>query len=757
MTRTSLLLTTLLVVGAATAGLTGGVASSTDGVSEDATAVQMQIDGTAEVNLTSDDVFWQGQLMRFTASEDNASEVWAVRRVDDGELGGLVTELLLDGSGSATFSSTGLDGEYVVVDANDQPVVFEDGAAQRTGNVSDAAFEVAEQTLDASFEDGTVRNDDHPDARTDLRIASNRAGYGATLFSEGLSASELADVLSATEARDDRAVVTRNLSSDDILDANFTGVEPGTYNVTVVASDGTAQDTATITVTEPVEGSAALSNDTYEQQRGDVVRFDVTFDGTDTATVDLGSQDVGYHARFTVVDENGDGEATVEFDTYRAGQAENAPGISVAGEDSLSGAELVTDPIPGRLDAAAYSIEVSVGATRTAVGAVQLSERETGGMAVWTAPESVSVGNTDEIAESATQDDGVAYQDWAIVQVEASGLYAYLQNRSDLNNETTGLSMSLTRFGEINVPREQVPLDRGELIVDEANDQFFFVIPTNGLDEGASYQAQFNVTDANPYVEEGQGTSLSANFSVVERDVSFQEPIEVPASSDATISGSSSVAPGTDLEIEVSNTQDSPFLRRATATVGEDGSWEASFDLSEVEPGTNFTVDVAEPEANATGVVVGDGAGATETETTTETTTTTEAEQTETETTETTEAETTAEDEADGAAGDEETTATGDGEGDATDGDESGAGEETTAAEADEAGADEEDTADDEADAADGETTGEQVVAADDTTTADETTDEQAARAPASGLGPFAIGGALAVLGAVGMLALRRR
>jgi len=53
-----------------------------------------------------------------------------------------------------------------------------------------------------------------------------------------------------------------------------------------------------------------------------------------------------------------------------------------------------------------------------------------------------------------------------------------------------------------------------------------------------------------------------------------------------------------------------PFLKRTTATVGDDGRFEATFDLSGVEPGVAFTVTVradGETVDEAPGEVVADG------------------------------------------------------------------------------------------------------------------------------------------------------
>ncbi|NEU58173.1 BGTF surface domain-containing protein [Halorussus sp. MSC15.2] len=698
-TRTSVLLIALLVVSAATAGVTGAAMTSTESTS------QAQDPGLDEVPADSGEVFWQGQFLRFTAGDGNASEVWAIRRVQNGQVGGLATEVLLGGNGTAVFATSNLDGRYVVVDENGQPVVIRDGNVVGVGSVGEASFEIAQQSLNATFGDTVVQNDDSPESQTDLRIQSNRAGYGLTLLSEQLSASQLADVFQSVEVRDGSAVVTRNISNEAVLDANFTGVEPGTYNITLVTADGTARVETAITVVEPADGTASLSNRTVTEQRGDVARFNVTFDGTDRATVTIGSRQVGYLSRFTVVDANGDGTATVALDTFRAGIAPNGTGVSVVGEDELTDFQMVTDPIPGRLDAATYPVEVFVGATRSDVGSIRLTERSTQGIQVWTAPDRANVRSVAQLTEVATQNQTVANQDWAIVRVQASGLYSYVQNISDLNNETTGLSMNLTRVSEINQPAQEVPLDEARLIVDESGNQFFLLVDSNTLEPNRTYRANFTISAANPYVSAGNQTSLVANFTVVERDISFDRPIEVPSASGATISGTSTAAPGTELTVEVANTDQNPFLKRQTVTISEDGTWEATFDFSDVPPGTNFTVSTNDPESNATGVVVSGGAA--EAQATTTTTTAAEEETTPVgeETTE-----------AAGEGGDETTTETGG----ATD-------------------------AETETPAAEGDTT----------TTTEETTVE--ASAPAPGFGPVSALAGLVALLAGGAFVARRR
>ncbi|WP_436923446.1 BGTF surface domain-containing protein [Halosimplex amylolyticum] len=76
-----------------------------------------------------------------------------------------------------------------------------------------------------------------------------------------------------------------------------------------------------------------------------------------------------------------------------------------------------------------------------------------------------------------------------------------------------------------------------------------------------------------------------------------------------TISGETDLDAGTELTVRLSSTSSSsPFLIQETATVGDDGSFEATVDLVGIDNGTTFRVTVrhdGETVASADGMVVG--------------------------------------------------------------------------------------------------------------------------------------------------------
>jgi hypothetical protein len=567
----------------------------------------------ADARADSGGVVWQGQTVLVSANESQSGETWQLREVEpDDDPGSLVTEFGLDGNGNATLSTNGLEGQYVVVNADGEPVRFENGRAVGTATVAEASWEVAVQTLNATFGTEQLTVPDNESALTDLHVSSNRDEYPVSLFADNLTAEQLAEVFPEVEVVDGQAVMRRNLRADGVLDANFSGVEPGTYEVTVVATDTAASATTEIVVSEEEPGAATFENGTVVEQRGDVAQFTVQFEDTDRATVTVGSPDVGYEITFTLVDADGDGEATVRLNTFLAGQQ---PGldeetIRAVSEDEIADYEMTTDPVPGPLDAAEYDLDLTVAGQTTDAGALVLNERSTEGMAIWTAPDKVSPASADELLDVVTQTDEIAHQDWAVVQVEASGLSGYVENVSDLDDPEMGLSFELTEDPGRNVPERAVDVTPRQVVIDRETDSLFVLVDTNGLEVDSEYTATFTIDDSNPYVAEGQNESVSATFTVAERTISFENltdgRLELPASSTATIGGTTSAAPGTEIDVQVRARGTGAFFERDQATVADDGTWNATVDLSGVNHGTEFVVQTDDPQANVTGVVVED-------------------------------------------------------------------------------------------------------------------------------------------------------
>ncbi|RNJ27124.1 BGTF surface domain-containing protein [Halosegnis longus] len=134
----------------------------------------------------------------------------------------------------------------------------------------------------------------------------------------------------------------------------------------------------------------------------------------------------------------------------------------------------------------------------------------------------------------------------------------------------------------------------GDLVNAEYNDAFdveFFIPEESGLTS--------------------QDVSATSSFEFVERDASFDQndddEVVVAPSSEQTISGTTSIAAGSEITIRARATGDNPFLKTADVTVGEDGDFSGTFDFSDTSNMTEFEVTIPsegfEDDAETDGIV----------------------------------------------------------------------------------------------------------------------------------------------------------
>jgi hypothetical protein len=194
---------------------------------------------------------------------------------------------------------------------------------------------------------------------------------------------------------------------------------------------------------------------------------------------------------------------------------------------------------------------------------------------------------------------------WGIwVAVETTGVYATLDDISAFQDESLGYELAVERTDPANRTRE-VPLEGLGLVTDHENDRFFVVVDTEPLPVESTYETTFAITNANPYVGEGERETASARFSVGERIASFNvdgDTLTVPPS-ETEIGGTSTVAPGTTVTVVVSDTEEAQFLDAARSIVTEDGFWSVTFDFSGLEPETTFRARVTQLSDPVEGVV----------------------------------------------------------------------------------------------------------------------------------------------------------
>ena len=476
-----------------------------------------------------------------------------------------------------------------------------------------AQFQLAEQELSATFDPANVTNAEV----SELTLDSNRNEYNVSVSADGLDADELETIFggagSITNA--DEGTYEINLTSQNAnVEANFTGIEAGEYDFQFDAVDTDASASDQVNVSEIGSKGASFQPNVISEQVGDVAAITVNLENSNTAEVSIGTNEsVSYKFNATVTDGNGDGNVTLLFNTYLAGQGDSEVVTTLNEDDTV---DVNLNPTLGDngqpIAPGDYPLSVSIGGQEQNVGTLVLNQRSTDSISVWTAPAQTDISNAEDVYSSVTNNSEIAQGDKTIIQVQASGLYGYLEDFSNLNGSgANGLTLQVTRTNAPpNSPTASFYANE-TIIPDSENNTFFAVVDTADLAAGGEYEATFAVNgSANPYVAAGETESVSTTFTVVqpEADFTFQGEQLTLGGSEAQLSGTTNLAPGTEVNLRVqSNSNANPFLKTATATVNQDGTFNATFDMSGIPQDTEFTASIGSPNAisdvSETGVV----------------------------------------------------------------------------------------------------------------------------------------------------------
>jgi len=570
---------------------------------------------------------FQGQSVRLTGLASNT--VVPVQRVSPAASAGTVGRIRTDENGRATVPTDELPaGTYLV-----------------EGPRSDESFSVVEQTLTVGGD--TVVNSTGPGVAGKFVLTSNRRGsfpmqVTATRNGERVSAELIAEVF-----EDSTGMPIREVSDDTVrvtvvgaregaaLIGDFDSAEAGEYRFQFYVPD-----TATL-AEEPIRvrggpPRAALAAETVAVDRGDVARIPVGITGrTDSALLRIGGEASGYRATVSVEDGDGDGRVLVEFDTRAAGATGTATTVARAADANdtvtlLDQTASETAPAPGGYWIRAGIRTADSGISRTDTGMLSIGSRATTGIRVWRAPGSVepdvdgdgAVGRTDlaAMADSGrlSRADTVATTDLAVVRVEATGLESLAGNRSAFEeslDEDLALVISPEEGdadpdaagGAVRIDGDDVSAD-GPLTLVPAPEQgdYFVVIDlaragfvTNGttgdgrMRPGSAYTVTFAVTDDRLRPPNGDGPRpVRAAFELAGPVAVFEEEtMTVGPSTDRTVRGVSSLAPGTELAVSVEPvTGSGPAAERRKTVVGEDGRFNVSVGFDASAAGDTFAV-----------------------------------------------------------------------------------------------------------------------------------------------------------------------
>ncbi|MFC6757601.1 surface glycoprotein [Halomicroarcula sp. GCM10025894] len=370
-------------------------------------------------NLNSGSSYFAGQDV--TADNLDDTQDYRVRAVEDGEPGTLIRTL--DASGSTiefTLDGELSSGDFVIVDESGDVVVFDDGSLQSTeepteSNTSDAEFEVVSQDLTAEFEDSSVGNSGGS-ATVDYEIESDkRNDYNVNISADGLDDEDLQEIFGDAvedDVSEDDDVI--EVAGDTEFNLDFDGQDADTYTFEANVTDSDASDADDIEVTDTGDASADFDDNVYVDQRGDIVNITVEMENTDEATIQLGQEsNNGYALVAEVTDDDEDGVAYVEFNSFTAGNPNETE--LVAGDDDTdvtvtSATDLGNEPSgTDILDSTNYDLFVTEGFQNSvnsnnadARATLQLNDASVDDLQVWTALKTPTTTSTARMPRTST-------------------------------------------------------------------------------------------------------------------------------------------------------------------------------------------------------------------------------------------------------------------------------------------------------------------------------------------------------------------
>jgi PGF-CTERM protein len=433
-----------------------------------------------------------------------------------------------------------------------------------------------------------------------------------------------------------------------------------TGDYTVESTDlfsGISTESSTITVTQAADASASFASNSIIQERGDILETTVELTETDEATISFGSQDTGVLANATVEDDDGDDQVTVQINTYNFLNGQNIYALPDGSDDIINDRQSngaggsPFSQLSGLIDSGNYDLEVEADAPAGGadtgvtdsddVATVTLEERSVENLRTWTgsSDEIGSVGDLEDVNEALTegqitQSSEVAVGDFAVLQLQASGFEGRLDARQ--NEDVSSQFDSFDDTGAINLTIEESDPGANQgaselnltyvgseanvsVIADGQNDTYFIVVDTGEVNfksprsepvpsnEDIGLEANFTVVNndsprGQDFINEDnfdsdENSETIVEFNANEPDVEVSEPFNVSQASAQTVSGTTNIAPGTELSLRV-RSQDgvSPsFLKTADPVVQPDGTFSATFDFSQQNVGDEYDIIVQDP------------------------------------------------------------------------------------------------------------------------------------------------------------------
>ncbi|WP_302082561.1 DUF7282 domain-containing protein [Salinibaculum rarum] len=509
-----------------------------------------------------------------------------------------VNDLNLQASVESTEIS---EGDDIVVDVSairgGQDVTVELDGPDSSGVTSEKTKALGGNG-EATFTFSTTKSDDNDDVGDyDITATDNPSGVSAT--TDTVTVVEAAETDAAfeeveTEQRGDVANITVSLTESD-------------YATLTLGTDSNAFETNVTVYDENEDGEVTLQWNSFladNRSANNPVELDDPYDNT------VNQDDIQWTA---------------------------------VGDDKVTGTNVSTQVGAGPQHVIAtgtYTMNVKAGQSTVAQAddrsTMTLTQRDSSSLQLWTAPQSASseISELSDIndaidAGTLTQTEEIANGDVLVAQISAEGLEGAFENQSRVSggaseawfnltaNETVTLKHDEQVGAGSNVQPSDITIDSStagavNVIANADADTYYIIHDTsniNGIEADTTYDTVFNFTSIGNNTanygliapnadDEFEDEITETSFDVVEGSATIDtqnDLIRVGQAAGQQITGTSTYAPGTELNLVIQSDADSSsqfVIDPESFEVAEDGTWSVTADFSEYNVGSTFTADL---------------------------------------------------------------------------------------------------------------------------------------------------------------------
>lgn len=346
--------------------------------------------------------------------------------------------------------------------------------------------------------------------------------------------------------------------------------------------------------TDDISGS--LTQTAYAVTRGDSV--EITFSHSGPATLTIGGEDTGYKLAVNV---SGSGTSTVTIHTYNSTSG-NPDDYVEGGTPTLV---YPTGGLEKSLVPSVYLLNLTVQGQTEDLGRLVIQERPRATMQPLVAPASLDVneGSFSDVQGASTPGSTVAKGDYAVIEVNATGLGAAI-DKDDLDGSSTanGIEVYVEDL-------ESPPNSDGDSFMasakgtvtpfwDEDSDTLLLAWDTRDVDligGSRTYNVTFRIVAENNNLLLEDSLEANTTVTVVKQRLNMAvdegQLTVYPWESDVvTVAGSTTFAPGTTFEVRARAFEPRPFLKKVETTVSDNRTFSAELDFEGEARGIEFPV-----------------------------------------------------------------------------------------------------------------------------------------------------------------------